>query len=199
MQSKASTVSQYLAELPSDRRAAIEALRKVILANLDDDYEEGMQYGMIGYYVPHSVFPPGYHCNPNEPLPFAGIASQKQHLSLYLGGVYCGCVEGDETDEARWFRDAWTRTGKKLDMGKSCVRFRKLDDLSLDAIGDVVRKVSVAKYLETYVATIPEKAWKGSASKAPAAKKATAKKSASAQKAKPTKNRRAEGGPASKA
>src|SRR5712692_7177253 len=125
MQSKAATVEQYLSELPPERRAAIEAVRKVILTNLDDHYEEGMQYGMIGYYVPHRVFPAGYHCDPKQPLTFAGLASQKNHMSLYLM-----CVYGHEPS-AVWFRAAWAKTGKKLDMGKSCVRFKKVEDLAL--------------------------------------------------------------------
>src|SRR4051812_24463966 len=99
MQSKATTVEQYLAELPADRRAAIQAVREVIRQNLDADYEEGMQYGMIGYYVPHRVFPAGYHCDPQQPLPFAGIASQKGYMAVYLM-----CVYGDG-DLAAWFRE----------------------------------------------------------------------------------------------
>ena len=98
MQSKATTVEQYLSELPEDRRKAIEAVRQVILENLDKDYEEGMQYGMIGYYVPHRVYPAGYHCDPKQPLPFAGLASQKNHMALYLMCVY------GESDHAQWFR-----------------------------------------------------------------------------------------------
>ena len=88
MQSKATTVEQYLAELPEDRRKAVEAVRQVVLKNLDKDFEEGMQYGMIGYYVPHRVYPAGYHCDPKQPLPFAGLASQKNHMALYLMCVY---------------------------------------------------------------------------------------------------------------
>ena len=124
MQSKATTVDQYLAELPEDRRKALEAVRQVVLKNLDKDYEEGIQYGMIGYYVPHRVHPAGYHCDPKQPLPFASLASQKNHMALYLM-----CIYGD-TDHAKWFRDAWAKTGKKLDMGKACVRFKKLEDLA---------------------------------------------------------------------
>ena len=105
---------------------AIRAVRAVILDNLDDEYEEGMQYGMIGYYVPHRVYPAGYHCDPRQPLPFAGLAAQKNHMSLYLCSAY-----GDHA-EARWLRQAWAKSGKKLDMGKSCVRFRSIDDLPLD-------------------------------------------------------------------
>src|ERR1700741_4251032 len=107
MQSKATTVKAYLAELPKDRRDAIEAVRKVILANLDKDYQEGMQYGMISYSVPHSIFPAGYHCDPKQPLPFAGLASQKNYMSLYMM-----CVYGD-TPQSDWFRNAWAKTGKK--------------------------------------------------------------------------------------
>src|SRR6188474_3300651 len=94
MQSKAATVEQYLDELPEDRREAIAAVRRLILENLDEDFEEGMQYGMIGYYVPHHVYPAGYHCDPRQPLPFAALASQKNYMSLYLMSVYTGGAEG---------------------------------------------------------------------------------------------------------
>jgi len=144
MQSKATSVEQYLSGLPGERRAALEAVRRVLLANLDKDYEEGMQYGMISYYVPHRVFPTGYHCDPRQPLTFAGLASQKNHMSLYL---MCAYGEGPL---AEWFREAWAKTGKKLDMGKACVRFKKIEDLALDVIGEVVRRVPVKKYLDNY-------------------------------------------------
>ena len=141
MQSKAKTVAQYLAELPSDRRAALKAVRKVILKNLDRDFEEGMQYGMIGYYVPHSVYPAGYHCDPKQPLPFAGIASQKNHISLYLMSIY-----GD-TDQAEQFRRDWAKTSKTLDMGKACIRFKTLDELPLEVIGKAIARVKAKKYI----------------------------------------------------
>src|SRR5580704_16894088 len=112
MQSKAKTVAEYLAELPEDRRKAIETVRQVVLKNLDKDYEEGIQYGMIGYYVPHRVHPAGYHCDPKQPLPFASLASQKNHMSLYIMCVYAN------SDHASWFQQAWAKSGKKLDMGK---------------------------------------------------------------------------------
>ncbi len=148
MQSKATTVAQYLDELPEDRRSAIEAVRATILENLDSDYEEGMQYGMIGYYVPHRVFPAGYHCDPKQPLPFAALASQKQHMSLYLMTVYA------EGEEEAWFRREWEKTGKKLDMGKSCVRFTKIEDVPLEVIGDAIRRVPAKRHIETYQATL---------------------------------------------
>jgi hypothetical protein len=144
MTSKAHTVEQYLAALPADRRAAIQAVRETILKNLDGGYEEGMQYGMIGYYVPHSVYPPGNHCDPKQPLPFAGLASQKNYMSLYLG-----CVYGSPALE-EWFRKEWAKTGKKLDMGKACIRFRKLEDLPLDLIGKAVARVPARQFIAHY-------------------------------------------------
>lgn len=154
MQSKANTVKEYLASLPTDRRTAIEAVRKVILANLDKDYEEGMQYGMIGYYVPHSVYPPGYHCNPKQPVPFVSLASQKNHMALYLGIPYCGCAGGEVTSDGQWFRENWAKAGKKLDMGRACLRFNTLDDLALDVIGKAVKRIPAKRCILTYVAEL---------------------------------------------
>ncbi len=148
MISKARTVDEYLAELPEERRTAIEAVRKVIRKNLPKGYEEGMQYGMIGYYVPHSLYPPGYHCDPTQPLPFASLASQKNHMAIYMM-----CIYGSREHEA-WFREQWARTGKKLDMGKSCIRFRKLDDLPLDLIGQAVARVPVNDCIAFYEAVL---------------------------------------------
>lgn len=147
MISKATTVKAYLAELPPDRRAAVDAVRKVIRKNLDKGYEEGMQYGMIGYYVPHKVYPDGYHCDPKQPLPFASLASQKNHMALYLM-----CIYGNPDFEA-WFRTEWGKTGKKLDMGKSCIRFKKLDDLPLEVVGEAVARVPVKDFIEYYEST----------------------------------------------
>jgi len=148
MQSRAATVTEYLDALPEDRRVAISAVRDVILKNLPEGYEEGMQYGMIGYFVPHSVYPAGYHCDPSQPLPFASIASQKNHISIYLM-----CIYSDEA-HAQWFRDEWAKTGKRLNMGKSCVRFRKLEDISLDLIGEAIKRVPAKKFIEHYESTI---------------------------------------------
>jgi len=151
MQSKATTVDDYLRALPDDRRAAVSAVRDVILKNLDSNYEEGMQYGMIGYYVPHRVYPSGYHCDPKQPLPFASLASQKNYMSLYLMSVYCGCVDDNPANKhATWFREAWVKTGKKLDMGKACIRFKKLEDLPLDVIGEAIRRVPAATYIQFF-------------------------------------------------
>ena len=149
MQSKATTVDDYLRALPDDRRAAVSAVRDVILKNLDSNYEEGMQYGMIGYYVPHRVYPSGYHCDPKQPLPFASLASQKNYMSLYLMSVYCGCVDDNPANKhATWFREAWVKTGKKLDMGKACIRFKKLEDLPLELIGAAIKRVPARTYID---------------------------------------------------
>lgn len=166
MQSKAATVKDYLATLPEDRRRIVQAVRAVILKNLGKGLEEGMQYGMIGYYVPHSVYPPGYHCDPKQPLPFAGLASQKNHVSLHLCSLY-----GSPEEEAA-FREAWAKTGKKLDMGKACIRFRKLEDVPLEVVGAAVKRVSVAKFIARY-----ESALRATPSRKPAAK-AAAKRAA---------------------
>ncbi len=154
MQSKAKTVKEYLAELPEDRRKALEAVRKVIRKNLDKGYEEGMQYGMIGYSVPHKLYPPGYHCDPKQPLPFAGLASQKNYMSVYLM-----CGYGNPAHE-EWFRKEWAKTGKKLDMGKSCIRFNKVEDLALDVIGQTIARVPVKEcigYYEKFAKTAGKK------------------------------------------
>jgi hypothetical protein len=141
MTSTAKTVDEYLARLPEDRRKAIQTVRQVILKNLPNGYEEGMQYGMIGYYVPHSIYPAGYHCDPKQPLPYVSLGNQKNHMAVYMMCIY-GHRERDE-----WFRKEWAKTGKKLDMGKSCVRFRKVEDLALDVIGKAVASVPVKNLL----------------------------------------------------
>jgi hypothetical protein len=139
MQSKAKTVAAYLKELSPDRRRAIEAVRKVILDNLPKGYEETMNYGMIGYVVPHKIYPAGYHCDPSLPLPFASLASQKHYMSLYVMSLY-GPLED-------WFRAEFQKSGKKLDMGKCCVRFRKIEDLPLDVVGRLIGSVSVRDFV----------------------------------------------------
>lgn len=171
MQSKAATVAQYLKELPADRRAALEAVRKVVNANLDKDYEEGMQYGMIGWYVPHRVYPAGYHCDPKQPLPFAALASQKNYMSLYLMGMY-GDAEGEG-----WLRRKFELAGKKLDMGKCCIRFKKLEELPLDVIGEAIALTPVARRLERYEASLRSRDKKPTAG-TPAASKKTSKSTA---------------------
>lgn len=146
MQSKASTVEEYFASLPADRREALLALRQVIRKNLDPVYIEEMGYGMPGWSVPHSVYPAGYHCNPKIALPYAGMASQKNYMSLYLMCVY-GHGNNPLMD---WFVKAWKKTGKKLNMGAACIRFKKIEDLALDVIAEVFRRTPVDKYVAFY-------------------------------------------------
>ena len=148
MKSKATTVKAYLASLPADRRAGIEAVRTVIRRNLDKHYEESMLYGMIGYAVPHRVWPLGYHCDPSKPLMMAALSSQKNKLTVYLMSVY------SDTKERAWFQKAWAKTGKKLDMGGCCVRFTKVEDAALDVIGEAIRRTPAKAYVERYVQTL---------------------------------------------
>ena len=169
MQSKATTVKQYLASLPADRRAFVAKIRDVVNANLPKGFEEGMQYGMIGWHVPHSAYPDGYHCDPKQPVPFAGLASQKNYVSLYLMCTYAIDEERERLIEA------WTKTGKRLDMGKSCIRLKKLEDVPLDVIGKTIKRVSMKKFLAQYDSVIKAG---GKSAKAKPAKKAAKKKAA---------------------
>ena len=149
MISKATTVTEYLAQLPDDRRTAIEAVRKVMKKNLPKGFEESMQYGMISYYVPHKIYPAGYHCDPKQPLPFAGLASQKNYMSVYLM-----CYMDEQMDKS--FRQAWAKSGKKLDMGKCCIRFKKVDDLALDVVAEAIGRLSTDEYIAIYERSITQ-------------------------------------------
>ena len=141
MKSEATTVEAYLAELPEERRAAIEAVRNVILERLPDGYAETMNWGMISYEVPLTTYSETYN---GQPLMLAALASQKNHMAVYLSAIYAD-------DQARErFEEAYRETGKRFDVGKSCVRFRRLDDLPLDVIGDAVEAVPVDRFIETY-------------------------------------------------
>lgn len=159
--SRAATVEQYLDELDEDRRALVGAIRDVVNANLPAGYQETMQYGMIGWSVPHSLYPAGYHTDPRQPLPLAALAAQKRYVSLYLMGTYCGCTGTDEsgaptgTDEAEWFRTAWLATGRKLDMGRSCVRVKRHEDVAFDVIAEAIRRLPVDEYVARYEAARP--------------------------------------------
>ena len=144
----ATTVDEYLAELPTDRRSEVEAVRKVILEHLPKGYEETMQYGMIGYVVALERYPVTYN---GQPLEYAALASQKNYVSLYLMNVY-----GDPETE-QWFVEQYKASGKKLDMGKSCVRFKKLYDLPLDLIGKAIARTSVTEFVELYESSRPRK------------------------------------------
>ena len=173
------TPEEYLAALPEDRRHALEVLRATILKNLGKGFEEGIQYGMIGYFVPHSVYPNGYHCDPRQPLPFASIASQKSHIGIYLFCIYT------EEGEAERFREEWLATGKRLDMGKSCVRVKKIEDVPLDVLGRAIKRATLKRFVASYEAGLAgTKAGQAARKKASAAKKPTTKKAATKKAAK---------------
>ncbi|MDQ2674967.1 MAG: DUF1801 domain-containing protein [Chloroflexota bacterium] len=137
----ATTPEEYIDSLPEDRREALRAVAEVVRRHLPEGYREGMAYGMIGWYVPLETFPDTYN---GQPLGLASLASQKGYMSLYLNNVY-----GDP-DTDRWFRERWERSGKPLNMGKSCVRFRRLEDLPLDVIGETIARSDVDSYVQQH-------------------------------------------------
>lgn len=145
MQSKASTPDEYFATLPEDRRDAMAQLRKVIKKNLPKGFQEVMNYGMPGYVVPHKIYPAGYHCDPKLPLPFLGLASQKNSINFYHMGIYA------DPKLLKWFTSEFPKhSKKKLDMGKSCVRFKKPEDITYDLIGELVSKMSPQDWIKLY-------------------------------------------------
>lgn len=138
-------VQDYVNQLPEDRRFAIEKLRDTLKQNLPKELEECISYGMIGYVVPHSLFPEGYHCSPELPLPFINLASQKNFIALYHMGIY-----GD-SQLLEWFQNEYPKHSKlKLDMGKSCIRFKKMDQIPYELIAELARKVTVSEYIMNY-------------------------------------------------
>ena len=145
MQSKATTPEHYLSELPEDRKIAMLKLRNVIKDNLPKGFQEQMSYGMLGYVVPHSIYPNGYHCNPKLPLPFINLASQKNFIALYHMGIYANKNLLD------WFVVEYPKHFKtKIDMGKSCLRFKKMEDIPFELIGELVKKMSVQDWISIY-------------------------------------------------
>jgi uncharacterized protein YdhG (YjbR/CyaY superfamily) len=140
----ASTVAEYLAALPADRRAALSAVRKVINDNLPEGYEEGIQFGMIGWYVPLSMYSPGYGPSKKVPLPLVGLASQKTGMVLHFIGLYMNPTL------CTWFVSEYKKSGKKLDLGKGCVRFNKLENLALDVLGRLIARVPAKEHIATY-------------------------------------------------
>lgn len=145
MQSKATSPKQYLEELPEDRKEPVSKLRQQILDNLPKGIEEVMNYGMLGYVVPHSVYSDGYHCNPKDPLPFMNLASQKNFVAVYSMVLY------SRKDLMDWFTSEYTKRCKyKLDMGKSCIRFKKMEDIPFDLIGELTTKVSTEEWIAIY-------------------------------------------------
>lgn len=145
MTSDAKKPIEYINSLPEDRKLPIEKLRNVILKNLPKGFQETMSYGMLGYSVPHSIYPKGYHCKPNDPLPFINLASQKNSINLYHMGIYANSALYD------WFVAEYPKyVTRKLDMGKSCIRFKKLEEIPFDLIGELVSKISVEDWISMY-------------------------------------------------
>lgn len=145
MTSNVKTVDEYIANLDEARKEAIQNLRETILKNLPVGYNEEMSYGAIGYVVPHSIYPAGYHCDTKLPLPFISIASQKNFIGFYHMGIYANPELLD------WFVNEFPKHSKlKLDMGKSCIRFKKVNDIPLDLIGELVTKMTVNEWIELY-------------------------------------------------
>ena len=146
---EANTPEEYVEQLPEDRKQAVQKIRAVIKKNLPKGFEEGINYKMLGFYVPHSKFPEGYHCDPKLPLPFINLASQKNSVNLYHMGIYA------KKELLDWFVKEYTKYCKyKLDMGKSCIRFKKMDDIPFDLIGEIVSKMTVNEWINTYESAI---------------------------------------------
>ena len=149
---KASSPEEYISKVPEDRKEAMSKLRQTILKNLPKGFSEGMNYGMIGYFVPHSLYPAGYHCDPKQPLPFMNIASQKNFIALYHMGMYANKKLLD------WFTKEYPNYCKtKLDMGKSCVRFKKVEDIPYKLIAELTKKMSAAEWIKIYESNLKRK------------------------------------------
>ena len=145
MTSKATSVDQYINEAPEDRRAALQKLRSIILENLPEGFQEEISYGMIGYVVPHSIYPKGYNCSPELPLPFMTFASQKNSINFYHMGIYA------KPELYNWFVAEYPKHSKqKLDIGKSCLRIKKPENIPFELIGELAKKMSVSEWIETY-------------------------------------------------
>jgi uncharacterized protein YdhG (YjbR/CyaY superfamily) len=145
MQSDIKTPQEYVDSLPEDRKSAIEKLRKTVKSNLPEGFEEEISYGMLGYIVPHSIYPKGYHCKPKLPLPFINIASQKNFIAFYHMGIYVN------SELLNWFVLEYSKLVKsKIDMGKSCIRFKKMDEIPYELIGELVSKMTVSDWISIY-------------------------------------------------
>lgn len=152
MQYKASSPEDYIKQLPEERRIVIQKIRDSILKNLPKGFEETMSYGMLGYVVPHTLYPAGYHCTPELPLPFLNIASQKNFVAVYHMGIYA------QKDLYDWFTKEFPKYAKrKLDMGKSCIRFKYMDDIPYELIEELVKKMTVDDWITVYENNIKKK------------------------------------------
>jgi uncharacterized protein YdhG (YjbR/CyaY superfamily) len=152
MRNEAISPEEYINGLPEDRREAVNKLRKIIKDNLPDGFQEIISYGMITYAIPHSIYPSGYHVNPKEPLAFISIASQKNYIAFYHMGIYT------YPDLLEWFKEEYRKYVKtKLDMGKSCIRFKNINNIPYDLIGELCTKITLEDYLEKYEAALNKK------------------------------------------
>lgn len=152
MQYQAASPEDYINQVTEERQDVLKKLRKAIKDNLPKGFEEGIQYGMIGYYVPHSIYPNGYHCNPKEPLPFMSFASQKNSVNLYHNGIYAN------PELYKWFVNQYPKYCKsKLDMGKSCIRFKKLENIPFKLIEELSKKMTVEKWIDIYETALKKK------------------------------------------
>lgn len=151
MEYQANSPEHYINQAPEERRDTLNKLRKTIKDNLPKGFEEGIQYKMIGYFVPHSIYPDGYHCDPKTPLPFMSFASQKNSINLYHVGIYL------KPELHEWFVSEFPKHSKrKLDMGKSCVRFKKMEDIPFELIGELSKKLTVTEWIDIYESSKPK-------------------------------------------
>ena len=152
MQYKATSPDDYISQIPEERKGPMRQLRQVILDNLPNGIEETMSYGMIGYVVPNTIYPDGYHCTPELPLPFMNIASQKNFIAVYHSGVYAKKELHD------WFVSEYPKhSNRKIDMGKSCIRFKKIDDIPYGLIGELTTKMTTQEWIDIYETHIKKK------------------------------------------
>ena len=152
MQYQATSAEDYISQVPEDRKEALTKLRNIINSNIPKGFEEGIGYGMVGYSVPHSLYPSGYHCTPELPLPFMGYASQKNSINLYHMGIYSIKELHD------WFVAEYPKYSKcKLDMGKSCIRFKKPEDIPYELIGELASKITVDEWIAIYEKSLKKK------------------------------------------
>ena len=146
---KATNPDEYIEKSPEERQAALTKLREIIKENIPEGFKEAMSYGMIGYVVPHDLYPSGYHCDPKLPLPFVSLANQKNFIALYHMGIYAS------PELLEWWTAEYPKHAKrKLDMGKSCVRFKKMEDIPYDLIGELMRKMTVQDWVDVYEANV---------------------------------------------
>ena len=152
MKYEATSPDDYISQLPEDRKTPISKLRQIIKDNLPNGFEEGMNYNMIGFYIPHSVYPDGYHCDPKLPLPFMNLASQKNFVAVYHMGVYA------KKELLDWFTSEYPKySNRKLDMGKSCIRFKKMEDIPYKLIAELAAKMTVEEWIDIYEANVKKK------------------------------------------